>query len=103
MKRVKRPHGLLPKAPQKGDKITVVCPEWPLGTSLPYRALVRRATGSRRIEHRRVGAFSTEVVENMLGGSRNGTVYRKDEGITWARGWDTPEANALRTFVALSG
>ncbi len=25
-----------------------------------------------------------------------------DEGITWARGWDTPEADALRTAVVLT-
>lgn len=25
------------------------------------------------------------------------------EGIDWARGWDTPEANALRSAVALGG
>lgn len=30
-----------------------------------------------------------------------GTVRRRDEGVVWARGWDTPAANALRTAIAL--
>lgn len=31
------------------------------------------------------------------------SVKRRDEGTTWARGWDTTAANALRTVVALRG
>ena len=95
MKRVKRSHGLLPKAPQKGEKITVV------GPSSVHHAYVRRATGGRKIEHRRAGVFNIELTSREPGQPRNGTVYRKDEGITWARGWDTKEADALRVAVGL--
>lgn len=95
MKRVKNSLGNLPEAPQKGDKITVV------GPRNIHRAFVRRATGGRKIELRRVGAFNIEVTGRVFEQSRNGTVYRKDEGITWARGWDTKEADALRVAVGL--
>jgi len=29
-------------------------------------------------------------------------IYRDEEGLWWARGWKTKEADALRTMVALS-
>lgn len=96
MKRVKRRNGLLPKAPQKGDKIVVL---GVAGEVAP--AYVRRSTGGRKIEHRRVGTFSMETVKRQYGQSRGGTVYRRDEGVTWARGWDTKEAAALRVACAL--
>jgi hypothetical protein len=93
MKRVKRPHGLLPKAPQKGDKITVIV------EGVAMQTLVRRSTGARKIEHGRAKSF--RISGSYLGTKHGGTVYRKDEGISWARGWDTKEADALRVAVAL--
>ena len=96
MKRVKRPHGLLPKVPEKGEKIVVLGPN-----DVVFRAYVRRATGGRKIEHRRAGSFPIETTDKVLGQSRGGTVRRRGEGLTWARGWDTPEADALRVAVAL--
>lgn len=93
MKRVKSPHDSLPKAPQKSDKITVVIE----GRAIQMR--VRRSTGARKIELRRDGQFA--IGGSYLGTKHGGTVYRKDEGLTWARGWDTKEADALRVAVAL--
>lgn len=41
-----------------------------------------------------------EPHENPYG--PDGDVLARNEGLTWARGWDTPEANALRSAVALA-
>lgn len=86
MKRVRRPHGLLNKAPQIGDEITVVQDGY-------VRSARVRKLKFVRLEWR----TNTPKIDR-----RQGDVRRQDEGITWARGWDTPEANALRTSVALS-
>lgn len=94
-KRVKRPHGLLPKVPGKGEKVVVVV----LGGVV--RAVVRRATGGRKIELRLRGLISVEVQELMKNLPRGSTVYRNAEGLTWARGWDTPAASALIVAEAL--
>jgi len=91
VKRVKRPHGLLPKAPQKGERIVAVV----------HRAVaqgrVQTASGGRNIK--RKGLY---IVYGVTTPQRvHGIVRRKDEGVTWARGWDTKEADALRVAVAL--
>lgn len=91
MKRVKNPLGMLPKAPQKGDKITIV-----LSITGPAKAIVRRSTGGRKIELKLSASFTAETLSR-----RGETVRRRDEGITWARGWDTKEADALRVACAL--
>lgn len=85
MKRVKRPHGLLPKIPERGSPITVVVHEDVV------QARVRNAPGGRRIRWR--------AVDRRRGG---GDVRRRDEGTTWVRGWDTSAARALAVAVALS-
>lgn len=92
MKRVKRPHGLLPKVPEKGDKIVVVTPDGVM------RAVVRRATGGRKIMLLMHGLISVEVNGRV---KRIGTVNRNAEGLKWARGWDTPAASALIVADAL--
>ncbi|HEV3059629.1 MAG TPA: hypothetical protein VGY48_15370 [Vicinamibacterales bacterium] len=93
MKRVKRPHGLLPKAPEKGEHITVVI----------HRAVasvhVRKASGGRDI--RWAGLYCVNAGAMFPLQRVRGVVRRKDEGETWVRGWDTPAARALAVAVGL--
>lgn len=98
MKRVRRPHGLLPKVPEKGAHITVR-----YGHEAVVQARVRKASGGREIQWR--GLLSTllpAIVSTARAYRVGGNVRRRDEGLTWARGWGTPEACALRVTVALS-
>lgn len=48
---------------------------------------------------KRRGAFTVKWGEDNF--TYHYTVRRRDEGKTWARGWDTPASNALRTVATL--
>lgn len=91
MKRVKRPHGLLPKTPENGSRIVVTV----------HRAVVtgrvQTASGGRNIRWK--GVYRVDGVATLQ--RLHGRVLRRDEGVTWARGWDTKEADALRVACAL--
>lgn len=89
MKRVKNPIGLLPKRPQNGERITV----WYFAALVTARVV--SASGGRRIKWRGMKHGRTPM-------RVSGDVRRRDEGVTWARGWDTPAVNAFVVEKALT-
>ena len=95
MKRVKRSHGPLSKTPENGEKITVVRHDT---VEHFIHARIRNYSGGRHIHYIGIYAELSPPERRRTSGS----VMRRDEGLTWARGWDTPVANALRTMAALS-
>ncbi len=88
MKRHKRPN--LPKMPSKGDHISVDY----YGTLM--QATVRSGRGGKLIHY-------SGTVPNISGGRTRvkGSEPRAQEGVSWARGHGTPEANMLGTALAL--
>jgi len=88
MKRHKRPN--LPKMPSKGDPISVDY----YGTLV--QATVRSGRGGKLIHY-------SASVPNISGGRTRvkGSEPRSQEGVSWARGHGTPEANMLGTALAL--
>lgn len=98
MKRQKLPN--LPKPPAPNTKVTIVRRGvWGFSDdgSSGRETLVLRATVVRMP---RRGEIAVRVISK--GSTYRFVVRRNKEGRTWARGWDTPEADALRTVVALS-
>ena len=92
--RIVRRHGVnapLGKLLKRGDKITVVA------TDLD-------GTINSTIHARVIHAHRGRVLARSVGleqGRETGVLYRRHEGRTWARGWDTPEAMVLSAEVAL--
>jgi hypothetical protein len=84
----------LPKAPEKGEHITVVINR---ATAAVH---VRKVSGGRNI--RWAGLYRVKASKTLPLQRVSGTVRRKDEGVTWARGWDTPAANAFVVEKALT-
>lgn len=71
----------------------MIAPPWPLSENL---APITFVLGERVYEDR------LDVGENGRTVWRGGVVLTEENrGIVWARGWGTPEANALRVAVAL--
>jgi hypothetical protein len=61
---------------------------------------VRRGTVSVFTDaHSRYNAYAADV--EGIGSVWLNFLYGDTEGVTWAKGWDTPAANALRVRVAL--
>jgi hypothetical protein len=87
----------LSKMLQKGQRITVLCPF--------VGALSARVASHGSNSHRRGRVRWTARGGGGFGkpGQHGGEVRRRDEGATWARGWDTPEAQSLRVAAALAG
>jgi hypothetical protein len=84
--------------PAVGDAITVVLSRQPGRCA---EVTVRRA-GSRR-GRRPVGLlYSAKQYDDGLLGGCTGVVLVEDRGLTWAWGWTTKEADALRVAVALA-
>ncbi len=81
----------LGKLLKRGDKITIVATDLDGSIHSTIRGRVINA-------HRgRVLARSVGLTQ----GRETGVLYRRHEGRTWVRGWDTPEAAALSAEVAL--
>lgn len=72
----------------RGEKITVLY----AGHAFRARA---KSSGGRQIR------WSTQRENRGVYGA-HGHVRRRDEGRTWAKGWDTDAALALRAVAALS-
>ena len=83
MKNAARPN--LRKCPKRGEEIAV------LQGTVTLRGRVVKALGGRSFFWRRkTPTFYA------------GTLRRRDEGITWARGWETEGALALRAQALLT-
>lgn len=81
--------------PERDDRITVVPPVRVNGGPQTFRTIVGDQ-GSGEF-------YSSLPAENGDTGARWEVVVQfADEGRTWARGWDTPAADALRAAVALT-
>lgn len=80
----------LGKLLQRGDKITVVT------TGFGGEIV---GTARARVIHAHRGRVSARSIGHAT--SITGTLYRRHEGRTWARGWDTPEAATLEAEIAL--
>lgn len=76
---------------KRGDKITVVLTDYDDTTII--------GTGRARVMHAHRGRVSARSIG--IGASVRGTLLRRQEGRTWAVGWDTPEAAVLSAEVAL--
>lgn len=84
--------------PAVGDAITVVL------SADPRRCAEVTVRRHRKWVRRPVGLLfsTTEHDDGVLTGV-TGTVLVEDRGLTWALGWTTEEADALRVAVALAG
>lgn len=87
-----RPRGLITKMLQRHERVTVVL--------MTFKVVKARVRKPRRREIQVVYAW--EDPHGRLPATRaTYTVRRRDEGITWARGWDGEAPNALRAMTAL--
>lgn len=77
------------------EKIVVIGPG---GTGVRKAWIVESRTYSVGVVH----DFVWWYAELMPRQGCDGDVLASSEGVTWARGWDSPEANALRTVARLS-
>lgn len=106
VKRQKHPN--LPAPPREHDKVIILAPvqEFLLSGMRRYRLVegtVHRGYGrvfAVRYPLEKPVDITYPATKKVIHGRY--TVRRRDEGRTWARGWDTPAANALRTVVALA-
>lgn len=76
-----------------GDRVMIMS----AGGHIPLYGIARfrtRFEGMKRVEE-------WIVYDKELRGRPFTTLRAEDEGERWARGWDTPEANALRVACAL--
>lgn len=81
----------------RGDEVTVCVGDWTGRIFGIRRARIVR----RRGERVRVRALANRIGPRLVRGERIATLFMRDEGIDWARGWDTPEALALQAEIAL--
>lgn len=90
MKRVGATSSSFSKLLHRGDRITVVTED-----------LSGEIVGTiyARVVHAHRGRISARAINNVPVDS--GRLYRRDEGRTWARGWDTPDAMVLEAEIAL--
>jgi len=86
----------LSKLLERGARITVVTATYDIesGSGIKFSQHVFRArvTGTAR---------GVITYTNAEGGAVGIAVRRRDEGKTWARGWDGPDADALRATYLL--
>lgn len=80
---------------KRGDRITVVVETWDGEAPTP--------TWGRQLFRARVTWTGRGLVNyvNIDGGQVGKVVRRRDEGRTWARGWDGEDADALRATYLL--
>lgn len=90
--------------PERDDRITVVPPVRVNGGPQTFRTIVGdQGSGEFTWTYVEVDHYSSLPAENGDTGARWEVVVQfADEGRTWARGWDTPAADALRAAVALT-
>jgi hypothetical protein len=70
--------------------------------ALPPGSVVAVARAGSVVQARLVRSRFRSFVVRVEGWSGGGVELRwRDEGVTWARGWDTPEAKALRAEALL--
>jgi hypothetical protein len=82
---------LLGKPLKRGDKITIVATD--------FDGIIHSAIRGRVIHAHRGRVLARSV--GLKHGRETGVLYRRHEGRTWARGWDTPEAVVLSAEIAL--
>ena len=81
----------LSKLLKRGEKITVVTAAW---NAEVVPARFERCVGKARV------TWTGRGLINYEGSPAGRALRRRDEGKTWARGWDGPDADALRaTFL----
>ena len=91
VRHVRAAHAPLGKLLKRGDKITIV--------STDVDGTIHGVLRGRVIHAHRGRVLARSV--GLEQGRETGVLYRRHEGRTWARGWDTPEAMVLSAEVAL--
>jgi hypothetical protein len=89
---------LLSKLLERGERITVIVKVLSYSSSLPAPAVFVIRARVRASGH---GSISYRNVDNH--GPVGSSVKRRDEGKTWARGWDGPDADVLHATYLLQG